>query len=214
MFNDYFINGDHATDSLGFEGLKKRISNMPSRQTVSAAASDALDPTASAANARAFLDKWEEAHYKANGGDVKFICMNEGLYYGFARVLRYLNVQGGPLVDTTKDLFDRTVITYKGAQFVDMGWKKDQSTLIIGEDEDPGDSGDDATSVYFVPVNMEQGIIGIQLSEMEVYDPLDGGEMDDAPATLMRIDWWCGLAGMGSYGPTRLQHIEKSSAWT
>src|SRR5512146_3474231 len=66
-FNNYLINGDHATDVDGFEGLKKRVAGMPSRQTISAAASSTyLDPTASANAARAFFDTWEKAWYRTN----------------------------------------------------------------------------------------------------------------------------------------------------
>ena len=214
-FSDYFINGDHAVDVDGFEGLKKRVSNMPSRQSVRASpTTDVLDPTASAANARLFLDKWEQAMYSANGGNVNAILCNEGLKWGLGRVLRYLNASGGVLLDTSKDEFEREILTYKGAPIMDAGLKSDQSTEIISATETAEDAGTDATSAYFVPFNMEQGITGIQLSEMEVYDPLDGGEKSDKPTNLVRVEWWCGLAGFGSYGFTRLHNIETPSSWT
>lgn len=214
-FSDYFINGDHAVDVDGFEGLKKRVSNMPSRQSVRASSTtDILDPTASVANARLFLDKWEQAMYSANGGNVNAILCNEGLKWGLGRVLRYLNASGGVLLDTSKDEFEREILTYKGAPIMDAGLKSDQSTEIISATETAEDAGTDATSAYFVPFNMEQGITGIQLSEMEVYDPLDGGEKSDKPTNLVRVEWWCGLAGFGSYGFTRLHNIETPSSWT
>ena len=214
-FSDYFINGDHAVDVDGFEGLKKRVSNMPSRQSVRASpTTDVLDPTASAANARLFLDKWEQAMYSANGGNVNAILCNEGLKWGLGRVLRYLNASGGVLLDTSKDEFEREILTYKGAPIMDAGLKSNQSTEIISATETAEDAGTDATSAYFVPFNMEQGITGIQLSEMEVYDPLDGGEKSDKPTNLVRVEWWCGLAGFGSYGFTRLHNIETPSSWT
>ena len=214
-FSDYFINGDHAVDVDGFEGLKKRVSNMPSRQSVRASAStDILDPTASVANARLFLDKWEQAMYSANGGNVNAILCNEGLKWGLGRVLRYLNAAGGVLLDTSKDEFEREILTYKGAPIMDAGLKSDQSTEIISATETAEDAGTDATSAYFVSFNMEQGITGIQLSEMETYDPLDGAEKSDKPTNLVRVEWWCGLAGFGSYGFTRLHNIETPSSWT
>ena len=112
------------------------------------------------------------------------------------------------------DMFDREVQTYKGARFVDAGLKSDQTTEIITVTEDPGDGGNDGTSAYFVPFNKEQGIIGIHLDPMEIYDPLQGGEMDTAPANLVRIDYWAGLCGFGSYGPTRMHSIENPANWT
>jgi hypothetical protein len=218
QFSDYFINGDLATDPLGFEGLKKRISNMPTRQKMyatAAAASTALIPTGSVAFARQFLGKWEQAWYKCNKGDVNGIFMNEGMYYGFANVLRYLGAAGGNLLDITKDSFDRPVLTYHGAPFFDMGTKKDQATEIITNTETAGDSGSDSTSVYFASFGTgDQQITGIQLSPLEAYDLNNGGEMETYPATQKRIDWWCGLAAFGSYGITRLWNISDPALWT
>jgi len=34
QFNDSFINGDHAVDADSFEGIKKRVSNMPTRMAL------------------------------------------------------------------------------------------------------------------------------------------------------------------------------------
>ena len=210
-FNDYFINGDLAVDEDGFEGLKKRISNMPARQTVSASGStDILDPTASAANARKFLDKWEEAAYAANDNDFQMIICNEKMMWGYGRVLRFLGASGGPLFDTATDFFEREVLTYKGARIVDIGLKKDQTTEIITLTEDPGDGGNDATSVYFVPVNLEDGVFGIQLAEPDIEE----GYKDGLVLRQILVDWFVGLATFGSYGPTRLKNIETPANWT
>jgi len=213
-FNDYFVNGDHASDPDGFEGIKKRISNMPSRQTVQlgAASADAHDPTASTANARAFLDKWEEAYYKADGGNVSLILCNEGVKWGLGKVLRYLGIAGySSQLDVTKDQFDREFPTYKGATIVDAGLLADQSTEIITNTEaDAAANSSDTTSVYFIPFNDENGIVGIQLSEMETFP----GEKDQATSDVTTVEWWAGLAGFGSYGPTRLWNLEAPASWT
>lgn len=214
-FQDYFVNGDHGSDADGFEGIKKRISLMPARQSVRASSTtDVIDPTASAANARYFLDKWEQASYSANQGQYNVILCNEAMMWGFGRVLRYLGSAGGALYDITKDMFDREILTYKGKPFVDVGLKVDQSTEVITVTETAEDAGADATSVYFVPFNMEHGVTGIQLSPMEIYDPLNGGEQEATPTKLVRVEWWCGLSGFGSYGPVRLHNIENPANWT
>ncbi len=214
-FNDYFINGDHAVDEDGFEGLKKRVANMPSRQTVWAAASNAaaLDVTASTANAKTFFDKLEEAHYKCNRGQVNAIFLNEAMYYGIGRAARYAQLASGGWLDVTKDSFDRTITTWKGAPLIDVGLKRDQSTEIITDSETAGDSGSDATSIYMASFDMTEGLTGIQLGDMEVYDPLAGGEAESTPTKLLRIDWWCGLASFGNYGITRLRNVEGASNW-
>jgi hypothetical protein len=214
-FNDKFVNGDHASDADAIEGLKKRISNMPSRQSVYAAGSTsaALDPTASAANCRTFINKWEQAHYRANRGAINAILVNEGTYWGLGVALRYIQSTGNYL-DVTRDSHEREIVTYKGVPLIDCGLKADQSTEIITETEEAGDGGSDATSAYFVAFNDEQGVTGIQLSPMDVYDPLAGGEQESTPTKLLRIDWWVGLAGFGSYGITRLRNFEGAANWT
>lgn len=216
-FNDYLINGDHASDGYGFEGLKKRVEGMPTRQKVgfAGASSAALDPTASAANSRAFFNVLEELHYKTNRGQVNAIFCNEGIYYGIGKVARYVQASGGNFLDVTKDSFDRQVTTWKGAPLIDIGLKKDQSTEIITETETAGDAGADATSVYMCSFNEQQGIIGIQLPPgLEAYDPLAGGEQESTPTKLLRVEWWLGLAGFGSYGITRGWNVEGAANWT
>jgi hypothetical protein len=212
---DYFINGDHAVDPDGFEGLKKRIANMPSRQTIRASKTvDALDPTASAENARQYIDVWEQALYRANSGNASVIIADEGIQWGLGRVLRFAGINGGPLFDVTKDMFDREILTYKGVKILDAGYKVDQTTEIIPNTETDEADNDIATSVYFVPINSEQGVTGIQLSNMEIYDPLSGGERESKPTNLIRVEWFVGLAGFGSFGPTRLYNVLSPDMWT
>lgn len=215
-FNHYFINGDHATDADGFEGLKKRVTAYPSRQTVYFAASNAagLDPTASVANGRAFFDKMEELMYVTNQGMVDALFMNEKLMYGFGRVARYIQAAGGNFLDVTKDSFDRVIPTFKGARMVDIGLKTDQATEIITNTETGGDSTANTTSIYPVSFNMEQGVTGIQLENLAIYDPLNGGEQESQPAKLTRMEWYVGLAGFGSYGMARGRNLKAPSSWT
>lgn len=215
-FNDYLINGDHGVDADGFEGLKKRVAGMPSRQSVyfAGAAAAALDPTASAANANTFFSKLEEMHYKCNAGQVNTILVNEGMIYGIGRVARYVNSAGGFFLDVTKDSFDRAIVTYKGSAMFDMGLKADQSTENITDTETAGDAGADATSIYMCSFNEDQGVIGIQLPPgLESYDPLGGGEQESTPTKLLRVEWWLGLAGFGSYGIVRGRNVEGASQW-
>jgi len=214
QFNDYFINGDHATDADGFEGLKKRVAGMPSRQTIAIGDSAPSDATASTAAARTFLKNWDKAWYRCNNGSVNAIFMNEAMVYAFGDVLRYIGSSGGNLLDVTKDSFDRDLVTYKGAPFIDMGLKADQSTEIITVTETALDAGADSTSVYFASFNIDQGVVGIQLGPLESYDPNAGGEMSTQPAKQLRIEWWHGLAGFGSYGLTRLSNIGDPAGWT
>jgi hypothetical protein len=213
---DYFINGDHGTDPDGFEGLKKRVAGMPTRQTVGFAGSSsaALDPTASAANANTFFTKLEQMHYSANAGDHDAWIMNEGLKWGLGRVARYLNSSGGNWLTVTKDAFERDIPTLWGSKVIDSGLKRDQTTEIITATETGGNGSANSTSIYAVAFNKEQGITGIQLSPMEIYDPNSGGEDSSTPVKKIRIDWWLGLASFGSYGIVRGWNVESSGNWT
>jgi len=214
--NDQFINGDHTSDPDTFEGLKKRVTGMPSRQSVyfAGSSSAALDPTGSAANARAFFDKFDEMFYKCNGGKVNAIYANEGIQWGIARVLRYAQISGGNFLDSTTDVFGREVMSFKGVPIIDVGLKADQSTEIITETETAGDSGLDATSIYAVSFDTVEGLSGIQLDSLEFYDPLTGGELEGTPTGMVRYEWVLGLASFGSRGIVRAQNIEGASNWT
>jgi hypothetical protein len=211
-FNNYFINGDHATDADGFEGLKKRVTGMPSRQLiVGCTTTTSATPVSSVASARFFLDAWERAWYRAGGSEVKGIFLNEGMYLAFGSVLRYLNYAGANAMDVTKDSFDREIFTWKGAPMIDVGLKKDQSTEIITNAEaDSGGAGTECTSVYFSAFNTEQGVSGIQLNGMETI-PI--AESVDGPFEMVRLEWPLGLASFGSYGISRLYQILDPANW-
>jgi len=213
--NDYLINGDQTTDPNGFEGLKKRVAGMPSRQSVyfAGSSSAALDPTASAANARAFFDAFDKAYRYANGG-ANMIIANEGMILGLARVLRYAQISGGNFLDVTRDVFGREIDTFRGTPVVDAGLKVDQTTEIITETETAGDAGADATSTYFINFDDRKGVVGIQLGGLEFYDPLTGGEMEGTPTGLVRYEWPLGLYSPGSYGIVRAQNVEGAASWT
>lgn len=215
-WNDYFINGDVAVDPKGFNGIKKRVSLMPSRQTVyfTANTTDApLDPTATAANARAFINKINQAWRYCNNGNVNAILCNEDFIIGFSRVLSLLQGYGNYLA-VTKDQFGREEVTYRGVKFFDMGLKRDQSTEIISNTEIAGDGGADSMSVYLLSINMEDGVYGIQLNEFNAYDPLGGSEMESKPSKLYRVDWWNGIASFGRKGIVRLRNLERLADWT
>jgi hypothetical protein len=212
-WNDYFINGDQATDSEGFEGLKKRISLMPTRQKVAVGgAVTGYDVTASAAAVNRFWTDVERAYAFCNGGDVQAMFCNEDVKLGLGRSLRYINSAGGNFLDVTKDNFDRAVPTYKGTPIYDMGFKTDQTTEIMTDTEVDADAVHSVScSIYFCSFNMEQGITGIQLGPIEV---VPDAKKDVATAEQTLIEWVNGLAGFGSYGISRLWNILAPDTWT
>jgi len=213
-WNDYFINGDVATDPKGFNGLKKRVASMDTRQTIYAAGSTAapMDPTGSAALARGFINKFNRGIRYCNAGGCNAIIMNENMIVGFSQVLSYIQGQGNYL-SVTQDQYGREEVSFRGVKFVDPGLKKDQSTEIITETEVAGDAGADSTSIYFVAFNKDNGVHGIQLSDFNAYQ-VGSGELEDSPAKKWRVDWWNGLASFGRHGIVRMRNIEAFADWT
>ncbi len=208
-FNDTIINGDHATDADSFEGLKKRVSNMPSRQTIDLASSgDALKVLASSGNEHTFLDALHEAIKKVDGATA-FLC-NEATYLGLGKVLRRLG-----LLETRTDAYGNKWDSFSGVPLVDVGLKSDKSTEIITSTEDPGDGGNDGTSIYVARFDTDDGVRAIQLKGTKgpnVYDPLNGGEMEAGPQYLRRIDWPLGLFHKSQYSIARIKGFKMAAS--
>lgn len=216
-FNDYFINGDHAVDPKGFEGLTKRVAAMPASQSIYYAgvagdATAALDPTAAIANARSFFDHLEEQWIATNQGNVTHIFCNQGMILGLGKALRYAGTNAGVgMLDTGKDSFDRTFYTYRGVKLFDMGLLKDQATQVITDTETANDAGADATSIYMASIGsgLDQ-LTGIQLH------PLLSEQLPKTTSTSdgLLLEWPVGLCNFGSYCITRGRNVEGASNWT
>jgi hypothetical protein len=208
-FNNYFINGSPTLDADGFHGLEHRVGQLDSRQKHCIGTQGTpFDVTASAANEHKFLDGIAKLSALVGGADAYFCNFNMRL--GYAAVLRRVG-----LLDTTKDQFDREVYTYAGAPIIDVGLQRDQATEIITDTEDPGDGGADTTSIYAVKFGTDDGLIGIQLNELEAY--WVGGEdheLESKPVKRLRIDWAVGLAGFGKYYAARMYNLKPASGWT
>ena len=204
VFNDYFVNGDQASDPDGFEGIKKRISNMPARQTIdlynTLDASDGLIVFEDAAHEHLFIDTLHKAKKYCEGATHVF-C-NETTWLGLGQVARRLN-----LYQQITDALGKTWDTIAGLKFIDVGLKSDLSTEIITSTEDPGDGGSDSTSIYLARIDNSDGLHGIQLSGTSpmAYDPLSGGEKESGPQKLRRIDWAVGLANLSQHCLARIK---------
>jgi len=192
-FNYHFIEGTPAGG--GFSGLRHRVmdAGTPAACRIDLASSgDALKVLASAANSHTLLDAIHEG-IDVLGGKCDMIISNRRTRLALASILRRQN-----LLDTTRDQFDRWIASFMGAQLINIGTRADQATDIIAETEDPGDGGDDATSMYLVRTGTPNGdanviggdgLHGIQKENPVIYDPLNGGEMEARPAYIRRLDW-------------------------
>lgn len=210
-FNDSLINGDHAVDADGFEGLKKRVSNMPSRQTIWLDASAngtgaSLKVLASEANEQTFLDALHAAIKRCDGANA-LLC-NEDTQLGLGRVLRRLKLN-----TTMTDAYDYKWDAFQNVPLVDVGLKSDKSTEIITNTETVADAT--ATSIYAVRFDTDDGVRAIDLAGAggpNVYDPLGGKEMEAGPQYLRRIDWPVGLFHKSQYTIVRIAGFKMAAS--
>jgi hypothetical protein len=179
--NNYFINGDAATDQRQFNGLKAILAQLSSSQTISAA-TDGLDVRASGTDADryTFLDKLDECIWQVHEHRPDVLLMNEQTYRGVRSLLRRLK-----LLDTSRDQFDREIETYRGVRLVDIGFASDDATLIIPNNETQGAGGANFTSIYAVRFGdaytslIQKG--GIQVRRI--------GELETKPVMRTRVEW-------------------------
>jgi hypothetical protein len=204
-FLDYFINGDHATEPHGFEGIKVRLANSAAGQIVYGNASNAeLDVRASASPSDAtlytFLDKIDEAIDALDGstGDAAFTSSDfiATLRSVLRRLGKYTERPVEPLGKfgsvrrrTSAVRPTGPVLVYpenKGIPWYDMGLKADQSTRVIGTDTVNSVA---CRPVYFVKLGYPY-VHGIQQYAMEI----DGPDWNDDHVTQsIVIDWPVGL---------------------
>ena len=195
-FNDYFINGSQAADPEAFNGILKRITDIVAdgytSQKIDCAGTygAARDSGIRYSDAQSynFLNKLDELIYSIKGHNPDFLLMNMKTLLCVRSLLRQLK-----LLDTTKDMFDRSVDTYAGARLIDIGVKADQSTEIITNTEDPDGlyTSDVSTSIYAVKFGIGEMLWGIQEYPLEVTDK---GLLEATPVYRTEIDWPLGLA--------------------
>ena len=195
-FNDYFINGNPASDPDQFKGIKARVEDIVaegySEQFVDCggtygAARDAgiLYDTANAYN---FLNKLDQLMYSIKGHNPDFLLMNKKTLLAVRALLRKER-----LLDQSKDSFDRMIDVYNGARLVDIGTKADQLTEIIANNEDPQGiyTSDISTSIYAVKFGIGEFLWGIQEYPIEVTDK---GLLEAKPVYRTEVDFPLGLA--------------------
>ncbi len=203
MINDYWINGDQATDPAGFTGLKVRIGNLPSRQTISAdTGADGLEVFTSETTENTLLDKLDELIDLVEDGQADCLFMNTSARLGIRSVLRRLK-----LFETTRDMFDREVMTSRGALIYDMGTKADQSTLIMPNTESyTGGGNADGTSIYAVRFGRDGGeyLHGIDKHKLQV-DNI--GRLENGAQDRTNIEWPLGLTVWNPRSAARLRDL-------
>jgi hypothetical protein len=207
-FNNMFINGNQATTPNSFDGLAARVANAPAAYTIQpgGTSSDAYKILADAAHINAFIDALNEA---IDLTQANCLLMNRTTKMAISAVLR----RSG-LLNFSKDNYDRQWSDYMGAKLIDVGLLTNESTEIITLTEEPGDSGADATSIYAVRFDGDDGLHAIQLAGTSPapIDPTNGGELETAPAFMRRIDWGIGLRCFGKQPIARIYRFKPAAA--
>lgn len=214
-FNDTFINGDHATEEDGFEGIKVRIANLPSSQTVYAEdSSNDLDikpgTTVSDATWNQWFSAWDSAEYALDGHKADMILTHADVVQALRRGKRQLGIykDGIPVEQPHSDGSQRrrtsamastaAVESWNGTPVYDVGLKADQTNYIIGTETIGGVA---TRPVYFLKIG-EPYLLGIQQYAMDTSDPF---LLDDGVTYRVVVDWPIGLKNTHKFGMSVLK---------
>lgn len=201
-FNDKFINGDPQTDPEEFKGLEKRVDDIYAdgftNQLIDLGLGVDRGILYDSAARHTMLNQMDRLLYTIKGHNPEFLLMNSKLLLALRSLLRQEK-----LLDTTKDMFDRTVDMYQSTRLIDIGVKADQTTEILPETETKS-GGTVETSIYAVKFGIGEFLWGIQEYPLEVTDK---GELESAPIYRTELDWPLGLAYADPYCIGRLYGI-------
>lgn len=189
-FSNVFING-LPSDKDNPVGLWYRnLYDQAASQRINANVNISPTNGSTATNAQIFIDKLDELLYAVTdnleGGQGVYVVCNDTLLMRINSMFR----QSG-LLSTTSDALGRKFIEYKGATFIDMGLKYDESTRIIGNVESgTALTGGGATSAYAFKVGREY-LTAWQEYRLEVSD----WALQSNQVTYKQvIDWMVGIA--------------------
>lgn len=195
-FQDAFFNGDTSADANSFDGLKKRLTGG---QVVSTATDGLPVLGTSDADRHAFLDKLDETIAQVQNPAA--IYMNRSIMSKFRSAARRLLAY-----NETVDQYGRKVVTYEGLPLLDPGYKGDNSTFILPQNETQGSSST-ASSIYVVAYGQAPGdgaVTGITNGGVQVDDL---GQLQSKPAYRTRIEFYAGLCVFGGHAAARLKGV-------
>lgn len=169
-----FFEGDTGVDPNGFDGLRARVTGT------------SLDFEMHASNATALtLAKLDEVDEAVVGGPTARF-MNAFI----KRKINALMRAAGQAREQVGGSFGRQYDSYADVANFKIQRENDLSS-ILAFDEDPGDGGDDASSIYCVRFGDEH-VMGI-LGHGGAWDVKDFGEQEAAPRVLGRLSVYPGL---------------------
>ncbi len=191
-----FFEGDVGIDTNGFDGLRVRATESSMDFDMSGSSS-----TDVAALTLAQIDEILDAVHGRNGD--KVICSNQFLRRKVSALVRAAG-QTREMVDRRN--FGEQLTAYAGTPMVVIQKEHDQSS-ILAFDEDPGDGGDDAASLYIIRFGDEEDVFGILGAGGAWEVKFITDEQESNPRDLRRIDVYVGLVTAHPRAFARLNSI-------
>lgn len=187
-WNDDVINNTPSANTKSIVGLRYRMARDFSGQILDASALDiSSDATTLSANFNTLLDKVQQAIYSLREHTCDAILCSDTVKLRLESAVRQLG-----LYATTQDSFGRTITTWgqNGPMILDMGYKADQSTKIMADDEGAtgvptGSAG--KSSMFFVKFGAEF-LTGFQKKPMSTF------EWQQGVLKYVEMDWAAGIA--------------------
>ncbi len=195
-YADTFFNGDTAVDANSFDGLKKRLTGS---QVFTSGTNGAAVNT-DAATRSAFFDRLDALLGACPGADV---------IYAPAPVLALLRstYRNATINNWTEDTLTGRrleVPTWNGVPILDAGKKADQTPVITSEAAGTSPTTYSIYAVNFSTSEYEEGVMGLTNGGLQVDAPR---QLETKPAWLGRIEFYTGLAVIGSQPAARLSGI-------
>lgn len=196
-FSDTFFNGSVAGDANSFDGLKTRVTGG---QIISTAGANGTAINTDQASRQNFFDLLNQLFELVPGADAFYT--NSNILSQFRSATRRETIQ-----NETKEGIgaQRVVPTWNGIPILDAGLKADQ-TPILPQTETKG-TATNAGSIYavnFTASLAEQGVCGLTNGGLQVDPPV---QLETKPSWLGRIEFYCGIAMIGSKAAARLTGV-------
>lgn len=163
LFQDWFINGDSASDSTAFDGLAKALKGSSTEVTLADSNLLQLDSAANVkANWQSFLYELRQVE-KLLDGEAGIIAVNNDLFAVFQSVADLSNQ-----FQQTKTELGTQIVKYGNATIMKMGDRPGTSTPIIPTDAEKG-----TTDMYLFRIGLDavHGVTPEGTKEPKIYLP-------------------------------------------
>jgi hypothetical protein len=188
-FNYAFVNGDPTSDANSLIGLRYRFQNaLDAGQTVDGGDLDISPNTAVTTWITQFFDLIEDLRSRCQGGDCDVLLMNRTTKLRLESAMR-----SSGLKSTTEDKTGKSYPSYGegGPRIIDVGYKADDSTMIMPDTETEGAITGGAESSIMAVKFGEPYVIGFYEYPINVKDK---GILEDEITYRTVVEWSPGIA--------------------